>query len=229
MSSEALDAFVLVYAALFPIVDPLGGAPLFLGLTRKYSPAVQRAIAWRVGLSSFGLLVGSLLIGSHVLSLFGLTLPVMRIAGGFVVAAMGWRLLNAQDNPVETVPPDRAGAEERGALQLAFYPITMPLTVGPGSIATAIALGSNRTLGTQPLSALLAQGTGALAGLAAISLTIYLCYRYAGQMMRLLGPSGTSILTRLSAFLVFCIGIQIVWNGLSALIPSLAIAPAIGQ
>jgi multiple antibiotic resistance protein len=226
MNSATLDAFVLVYAALFPIVDPLAGAPIFLSLTRHYSAALQRAIAWRVGLSSFGLLLASLLFGSHVLTLFGLTLPVMRIAGGIVVAAMGWSLLNAKDNPVESQPSDRSGAEDRVALQLAFYPITMPLTVGPGSIATAIALGSNRPESARSLSALVAEGIGAIAGLVAISLTIYLCYRFAGTIMHLIGRSGASILARLSAFLVFCIGIQIIWNGLSALIPYLASATA---
>ncbi len=228
MSRVAFDAFVLVYAALFPIVNPLGGAPIFLGLTRNYSTAIQHAIAWRVGVNSFALLVGSMLIGSHVLSLFGLTLPVMRIAGGIVVAAMGWRLLNSQDNPVESQPGDHAGVQDRAALQLAFYPITMPLTVGPGSIATAVALGSTRPLGAHPLSDLVTQGSGAVLGLAAISVTIYICYRYAGEMMSLLGSSGISIFTRLSAFLLFCIGMQIVWNGLSALIPSLATAASAG-
>lgn len=222
MSSEIIDAFVIVYAALFPIVDPLGGAPVFLAMTRGYSGALQSAIAWRVGISSFALLVASLLIGSHVLSIFGLTLPIMRIAGGIVVAAMGWRLLNSQDNTVESDQSMPADVEHRAALDLAFYPITMPLTVGPGSIATAIALGSTRPMGDHRVTELLAQGIGAIAGLAAISLTIYLCYRYARQMTRLLGPSGTSVLTRLSAFLVFCIGIQIIWNGLTALLPGLA-------
>lgn len=222
MIRTALDAFVLVYAALFPIVNPLGGAPIFLGLTRDYSASLQHALAWRVGLASFALLTGSLLIGSHVLSLFGLTIPVVRIAGGAIVAAMGWRLLNAQDNPVESHAPDHAGAEDRAALQLAFYPITMPLTVGPGSIATAIALGSTRPIGAHSLSELVAQGIGAILGLLAISVSVYLCYRYAGQMVRFFGASGTSIFTRLSAFLLFCIGVQIVWNGFSALIPALA-------
>ena len=218
MTHAVLDALVLVYAALFPIVNPLGGAPIFLGLTRSFPPKLQRKLALRVGVNSLMLLVGSMLIGSHVLSLFGLTLPVVRVAGGIVVAAMGWRMLNAQDNPVESHPTDPVNAQDKTALDLAFYPMTMPLTVGPGSIATAIALGSNRAADSQPLSALLAQGSGAALGLLAISLTVYLSYRFAGQMVRFLGPSGISIFTRLSAFLLFCIGMQIIWNGVSALL-----------
>jgi multiple antibiotic resistance protein len=219
---EVVDAFVLTYAALFPIVNPIGNAPIFLRLTAGYSPALQHAIAWRVSVASFGLLAGSLLIGSHVLNLFGLTLPVVRISGGFVVAAMGWRLLNAKDGPLDTRPSDHPEAADREALQRVFYPITMPLTVGPGSITTAIALGSTRSLGAHTISDLLGQGLGALAGLLAISGSVYLCYRYAGHMVRVLGASGISILVRLSAFLLLCIGVQIIWNGLGALMPFLA-------
>lgn len=220
MSHAIFDAFVLVYAALFPIVNPLGGAPIFLGLTRSYSPQLQRRLARRVGINSFVLLLGSMLIGSHVLSIFGLTLPVVRVAGGIVVAAMGWRLLNAQDNPVESNAADHIAAQDKTVLERAFYPMTMPLTVGPGSIATAIALGSTRASDTRPIGDLLAQGIGATAGLFAISLTVYLAYRFAGPMVRVFGANGIGIFTRLSAFLLFCIGMQIIWNGLSVLLGS---------
>lgn len=225
MTREIANAFVLTYAALFPIVNPIGGAPIFLSMTYTCAPSLQHTLAWRVGVASFALLTGALLLGSHLLDLLGLSLPAVRIGGGLVVAAMGWRLLNAQANPVELHPDDRASSDDRSELQRVFYPLTMPLTVGPGSIATAIALGSTRPLGPHLDRDVLFQELGALAGLLGISASVYLCYRYASQMTRLLGASGVSIMTRLSAFLLFCIGIQIIWNGLDTLIPGLAGRP----
>src|SRR5580698_7954675 len=134
------NAFLLVYAGLFPIVNPIGSAPLFLGLTEFCTTQQRNGLVLKVALNSFLLLLGSMFIGSHVLEFFGISLPVVRIGGGLVVTAFGWKLLNsdaptkgddAETRPVSTVPDS-------------FYPLTMPLTVGPGSISVAITLGSQR-------------------------------------------------------------------------------------
>jgi multiple antibiotic resistance protein len=209
----AANAFLLVYAGLFPIVNPVGSAPIFLALTRGHSAAVRRGLARRVAINGFILLLGSLFVGSHVLVFFGITVPVLRIAGGLAVASFGWRLLrdgvepaDNADNVAEDTPVD------------AFYPLTMPLTVGPGSISVAIALGAQRpqeTTDTFQLAMLLA---AAALGLAAIALTVFLCYRFADRMVALLGASGINVMIRLSAFILLCIGIQIIWSGYSALI-----------
>src|SRR5689334_96924 len=165
------NTFLLVYAALFPIVNPVGSAPLFLGMTRFSSDAARNRLAWRVAVNSFFLLLGSLFVGSHVLEFFGITLPVVRIAGGMVVTAFGWRLLHAGE---ETADQRAANAAERPAATDAFYPLTMPLTVGPGSISVAITLGSQRPKAAD-LAHLALLGGAAVAGLAAIALTIYVC------------------------------------------------------
>lgn len=208
--NDAVNAFLLVYAALFPIVNPVGSAPIFLRLTMPYSTDERSSLALGVARNSFLLLLGSLLIGSHVLVFFGITLPVVRIAGGLVVAAFGWQLLHAGEEPDDkrsaaTAPP--------GASTDAFYPLTMPLTVGPGSISVAVTLGSQRPSAASGVADLALLGGGAIAGLAAITVTIYVCYRFAGNLVTVLGERGTSVLMRLSAFILFCIGIQIVWNG----------------
>jgi multiple antibiotic resistance protein len=211
--NEILNAFLLVYAALFPIVNPIANAPLFLGLTQFCTDAQRNLLARQVALNSFFLLVGSLFIGSHVLEFFGISLAVVRVGGGLVVTAFGWRLLNAEP---ETA--NRGNAPGK-ALPDAFYPLTMPLTVGPGSISVAITLGSQRP--KAGLDQLAQVAAGAVAGTVAMALSVYLSYRFAQKLVRLLGPDGSQVVARLSAFILLCIGIQILWGGVSELIASL--------
>jgi multiple antibiotic resistance protein len=208
---DIANAFLLVYAGLFPIVNPIGGAPIFLGLTRHCTDQERNALALRVTINCFFLLLGSLLVGSYVLEFFGITLPIVRIAGGLIVSATGWSLLQAGDDftddrtehkPVTPTDP--------------FYPLTMPITVGPGSIAVAITLGSQRPK-DEVLSQLAILGAAAVAGIVAIAATIYVCYRFAEGTVGALGAQGTNVLVRLSAFILFCIGIEIIWSGYSAL------------
>ncbi len=206
--SEALNTFLLVYAALFPIVNPVGGAPIFLGLTRHLGDAERHALAGRVAVGGFLLLLGSLLVGSHVLGFFGITLPVVRIAGGVVVSAFAWKLLHEG----EKLEDQRGAAAVPAAPIDSFYPLTMPLTVGPGSISVAITLGSQRPAAPD-FAQLALLGGAAIAGLLAIGATIFLCYRFAERITAGLGERGTSVLVRLSAFILLCIGIQIIWNG----------------
>ena len=210
-----INAFLLVYAALFPIVNPIGSAPLFLRMTRGRTTAERSVLALNVARNSFFLLLGSLFIGSHVLEFFGITLPVVRVAGGLVVATFGWRLLHA---PVESVDHPKVDA---GPTIDAFYPLTMPLTVGPGSISVAVTLGSQRPIATDDLTQLAVLGGAAVAGLGAIAITIFVCYRFADRIIMFLGARGTDVVMRLSAFILFCIGIQIIWNGCSALLKTL--------
>ena len=203
------SAFLLIYAALFPVINPLGCAPLFLGLTTSASPPERHTLARRVAVNSFFLLLASLLIGSHVLVFFGISLPVLRIAGGLIVAAFGWKQLGAGEDADDAPTHNRRGVD-------AFYPLTMPLTVGPGSISVAIALGSQRPKGSG-VTHLALLGLAALTGVAAICVTVYLSYRFAERIVALLGPSGTNVVVRLSAFILVCIGLQIAWSGFSDL------------
>jgi multiple antibiotic resistance protein len=174
---------------------------------------MRRLLARRVAINGFLLLLGSLLIGSHVLEFFGITLPVLRIGGGLAVASFGWRLLR---DGVE--PTHNPGEVDQNAPVDAFYPLTMPLTVGPGSIAVAIALGAQRPEGADDLGRIVLLGAAAVVGLAAIAVTVFFCYRFADQMVAVLGRNGINVLIRLSAFILLCIGIQIMWSGYSALV-----------
>lgn len=203
------EATLLVAAALFPIVNPLGSALIFLGLTGGYTHAVRASLVRRISLNSFLLLLISMLIGSKVLEFFGISLPVVQLGGGLVVIAMGWNMLQQNDSD-----PQRTAVSPADATQQAFYPLTLPITVGPGSISVAVALGANtqRQMYGWP-----AQWASAFLGPLVIALSVYICYQSAERLEKLLGATGLSVFIRLSAFIVLCIGIQIFWNGLAAL------------
>lgn len=200
---------LLVYAALLPIVNPFGMAPIFAAMTDGYDAGVRQTVAMRVAVNGFVLLMASLFIGSYVLDFFGVSLGAVQLGGGLVVMISGWQILNQQSNLSERQVPARPGSET--ILSQAFYPLTMPLTVGPGSIAVALTLGSN--LHQESHMQLIQRGLVATVGIVLIGVTIYLCYRYSAALERLLGANGISILVRLSAFILVCIGIQIMFNG----------------
>jgi multiple antibiotic resistance protein len=152
-----------------------------------------------------------------MLAFFGVSLAAVQVGGGLVVAATGWHLLNKPDDPRE--PDARAKATEQDLMKHAFYPLTLPLTVGPGSISVAITLGANlmrRSPGSEflPWPAALA----AVLGIAVICALVWLCYHFAGRMSRVLGETGTSVVVRLSSFILLCIGVQILINGARTLL-----------
>jgi multiple antibiotic resistance protein len=216
--NEFFNTFLLIYAGLFPIVNPIGSAPLFLGMTRSYPEKDRNALARRVAINSFFLLLGSLVIGSHVLEFFGITLPIVRIAGGMVVTVFGWKLLHSGETGEHYQQSAETMQARNGFTPLdSFYPLTMPLTVGPGSISVAITLGSQRPKAYH-LAELVLIGAAAIASLFAIAITIYACFRFGESVLRVLGKSGTNVMVQLSAFIMLCIGVAIFWSGISALI-----------
>lgn len=214
---EFIGSFLMVFASLFPIVNPIGVAPIFLDLTRSCSDAQRRVLALQVARNGFLLLLGSFLIGSYVLEFFGITLPVVRIAGGFLITAFAWRLLHAVDDRVQR---EREVAGDAATTPDAFYPLTMPLTVGPGTISVAITLGSQRPESFADAAEFMFFAVAAISGLLAIAITIHVAYGLAERIVAKLGRRGTNVLVRLAAFILLCIGIQIVWNGCQALTQS---------
>ena len=212
--NAVVSAFLLTFAGLFPIVNPLESAPFFLGLTAGLPAEERRILARKASVNGFALLLGSMVLGPWLLELFGIELPVVRIAGGLVVTALGWKLLNAEEVSEHAVGAGPQGAPRKVG---SFYPLTLPMTVGPGSMSVAITIGSRKQPGFPQLSQLAEHAAGALGGLIAIGLTIYLAYRFAENIARLLGATGLEVLVRLSAFILMCIGIEIIWNGCSAL------------
>ena len=192
----ALGDFLVAYSTLISIINPFGLAFVFQQMTRGLAPSVHRRLSLRVALYSFCIICASALLGSYILSFFGITLPALRIAGGIAVAFAGWGL-----------PPVTQASVEA----MAFYPITMPLTTGPGSVSAAIALVASRP-SDQSIYRMVFQIV--LVSLS-VSITIYLCYRWSAWLSQHMGLAATRIFTRISAFLLLCVGVQIVITGVS--------------
>jgi len=221
MFFEVAKSILLIVSALFPIVNPIGGSPIFLLVTQEYSSDARRLLARRVAINSFILLIVSVVVGTHILSFFGISLPVVQVGGGLVVISTGWAMLTQNDPGASG---DRSHMHQamnpQDIFGEAFYPLTLPLTVGPGAISIAITLGANepRHLGTNLISILTAT-----IGAMLIAISVYLCYGYADRLAAVIGTSGMNVILRLSSFLLVCIGVQIFWNGLSALATTLRI------
>ena len=215
---DAAKNLLLILSAIFPIVDPIGGSPFFLALTGEYTSEARIALSRRIAFDSFVLLVGSYFIGTYILAFFGISLPVVQVGGGMVVVAMGWAMLMEKDEGSDKGA--RKGMEPQNILNRAFYPLTLPLTVGPGSISVAVTLGANaaRRHALHPLTILTA-----LVGLALIAFSIFWCYGFADRLARRLGGTAMTVITKLSSFLLVCIGVQITWNGIKELLESVAL------
>jgi len=213
-----VKSILLMVSALFPLVNPIGGSPVFLLLTQDYSRESRKLLARRVAMNSFVLLIVSMLVGTHILSFFGISLPVVQVGGGLIVVSTGWAML-ARNDQVDRGKTQHS-VTQQDILRNAFYPLTLPLTVGPGSISIAITLGANepRRLGANVIALIIAA-----IGAALIAATIYLCYGYADRLAAAVGPGGMNVILRLSSFLLVCIGVQIFWNGLSALVKTLQV------
>jgi multiple antibiotic resistance protein len=215
-----LATFLLAFGALISIVNPLSGAFIFFGATLGLEPKTRAVVSRWVSIYAFCIVAASLYVGAYVLSFFGISIPVLRVAGGIIVAMSGWRMLTEPDateqrrsetpNPRwTTVSPSK----------LAFYPLTMPLTTGPGTISVAISIGAGRPRGFN--ASLLEFFVETLAAVLLLALLVYVSYKNSARLADFIGSTGTTIVVRLSAFLLFCIGIQILWNGLAELLGTL--------
>jgi len=208
-----VEGLLLVVAALLPIVNPFGGAPMFLAMTADVAPDVRAELARKISINAYILLVASLFVGTYVLDFFGLSVPIVQVAGGIVLCAAGWDLLRA-----DQVLKVEVNSGPTDITTRAFSPLTLPLTVGPGSISVAITIGAHHP---QSVRSLLLEGTADVIGALVIAIIVFVCYRYADRLLRRLGAPGTNVLIRLSAFVMLCIGVNIFWTGASTLLATL--------
>ncbi len=223
MAAELLlvffKSFLFVFAALLPILNPAATAPIFLSLTDGASVSTRTLLARRISVNMFALMTGSMLVGSYVLEFFGISLPIVRVGGGLIVASNAWRLLNASHATDDRRSQLAESYSHEHSLRQSFYPLTFPLSCGPGSIAAAITVGVS--LNDQRLTLSLARMGGGVLALLAIAAVLYVAFRYAQSLLKPLGEAGIIIFMRLSAFILLCLGVQIVWDGVSELLRNL--------
>ena len=206
----------MTYAAMFPVLNPIGTAFIFLALTTKLSPASRRKLAFKIAVNSFILLVIVLWIGEWVLQFFGVGIPVVQVAGGLVLGTIGWRMMASSDNVGEGYGKPIANDDEARAQ--AFFPLTMPLTAGPGSLAVSLTLGAHENESASNLTSLAIDKMGIVVGILLATITVYFCYGYAHYLTKKLGTTGTNVIIKLSAFIIFCIGLTILFRGLAEVI-----------
>ena len=211
--SSAIAAFLLGFPALFAIVNPVSGAFIFRTRTVDRSQADRIILARRVGLYAALVMLVALWAGSYVLAFFGISLPALRCAGGIVLAMYAWTSLNAPERREERKNTQMDAAI--GLDDVAFYPLTLPFTTGPGTISVAVALGS-----AHPSAglALLPFFAGMSVAAVAVAVLVWLLYSATEQLSRLLGQVASRAITRLSAFFQLCIGVQILITGVTEIL-----------
>ncbi|MGL4668959.1 MAG: MarC family protein [Saezia sp.] len=221
--SEFSKSFLAIVATILPIMNPPSGAAMFLSVTNGASVKTRHILAKNVARNCFLMLIAFLFLGSFVLKFFGISKEIVLIGGGLLVVKMGWGLLNADNNPPKQgeQPPDMQTPEK--LLQTAFFPISFPMTVGPGTLAACLTVGVSMTgvLADLTFAQMVARLLGSLMGIVALALTVRICYGYAEKFMTILGETGAVVFLRICAFILLCIGIQLIWDGLSSSIINL--------
>lgn len=219
--SESVQTYLLALSALFSIVNPLGSAFIVSTVTAGRGSAERMQLAGRIALYSAIVMLVALWGGAYVLSFFGISLSALRIAGGIVVAVNAFSLLQAPETT--EARKQRQASEAEGIDAVAFFPLTIPFTTGPGTIAVAITLGSNRPYaGEQALGFVL----GASAAALTVAAIVWVTYAFADRMEALLGRSKAQVVSRLAAFLLLCVGTQIALSGVTDFVNGLRLSGA---
>ncbi|MDA7741982.1 MarC family protein [Francisellaceae bacterium] len=200
------STFIHAFIAIFPIVNPLGMSAIFYEMTKSATPKEQRKLARQVAINAFFLLIAVLFIGNYLLKFFGLSIPVVQIAGGLVVFHSAWEMLNA----TEKVSPD---TEVGNAI---FFPLTMPITIGTGTIAMTISLGSG--IGYLDSFSNLFQYLSVSIAIICVCLLVWICYFFSGWVFQKIGVIGANVVTKLSAFILLAVGTGITWEGIQGLL-----------
>lgn len=218
MASLALLAkyFVLAFSALLPVVNPLGSALILLGIIGNAPEAVYRDLARKVAIRTAILFAVVELVGAALLNFFGISLPVVQVAGGLVLAAMGWGLLNRQDPESNRGQAGAATESFESVEEKVFYPFTFPVTVGPGCIVVMLTLGAHAAV-ENVVGDVIAH-LGILAAVLVLTVVVFYSYAYAPKITERISVQTAHGILRVVAFVLLCIGVQITSNGVQELL-----------
>jgi multiple antibiotic resistance protein len=213
-AGDLFAAWLFGYSALISIINPLGGALVFHGMTRWLTEQDRTRLARSIGINSFIVLIVALFLGAPMLGFFGISLEALRIAGGLAVAVAGWRMLNEEPEDAQRRDARAPAALDTAPLErMAFFPLTLPLTTGPGAIAASIALAAEQR--ATALDEVMLAAIAATLIAATVALSVWIAYANAAAVARRLGPTGMLIAAKLAAFILLCIGAQIMLTGVT--------------
>lgn len=203
----------LTVLTLLTMISPVSAAVQFLGIGKRLDPAERERQARKACIYAAGILVSFLLLGTLIMDVFGISIPGLRVAGGLVIAYIGFRMLFPDLAPEM---PAGALAEARAKTDISFSPLAMPSLAGPGAIAAVMAMSSTiqHAEGTRAI----VEHVGAVLGIGITALICYFVLSAAEQLRRKLGKVGVSAISRIFGFLTICIGVQFVINGVSDLV-----------
>jgi multiple antibiotic resistance protein len=232
---STIQQFLLAFSGLIAIVNPIGGSLIFAQVAGAFSHAERVELSRRIGVYAAMVMLGALWAGTPILNFFGVSLAALRIAGGLVVMSSAWTQLNRPEAREARKQAEASGnrpgqvrdgrAEPRaetpsGSLaDIAFFPLTLPFTTGPGTIAVAITFGANRP---DPFADRLGFYAGVSLAAVSVAIIVALVYGSADRMVDLIGPARARVLNRLFAFLLLCVGTQILLTGLRDAFPIVA-------
>ncbi len=212
-------SFLLAFTALLPLINPIGSALIFLGLVGDAPAVVYRQLARKIAIATIAFLVVIQFLGSLILSFFGISLPVVQLTGGIIIAATAWSLLFENDANANTRKKNAefagSGSLDDGLSDKIFYPFTFPITAGPGTLVVMLTLSARVSNKGLPETA---EGhAGIVFAAIVLSASVYFCYGYAPKLIRAVSPSTVHGILRVIAFILMCIGVQIAWNGIAML------------
>jgi multiple antibiotic resistance protein len=190
--------------ALLPIINPLAAAVTFVAITEGDSPEHRREQARKGCFYMIGILVAFLIGGTFIMNFFGISIPGLRIAGGIMMAGVGMSMLTAQKKSDPSQDEEREAARRK--VDISFSPLAMPMLSGPGSIAV--------TLGFTSLAIGVLDYVAIIFGICVVALISYIVLRLSGKIVRLIGPVGLNAMNKIMGFLILCIGVQFVVNGI---------------
>jgi multiple antibiotic resistance protein len=211
--TESLSLYALGISSLLPLVNPIGTALIINHYFSGATLSERKSYAFAIVLSALGLGVATLFLGSWCLKFMGISIPTIQMAGGLLIARMGLALLSSQAEESQT------STRSKNVKDALFYPIAFPLTVGPGSISALITLSAHAHTDSASLT-LMRMGVLSLSLVTVLVIT-FVCFAYSDVVIRRVGSSGSLIINRLMAFLVFCIGIQMFVVGLNHSFPGI--------
>jgi multiple antibiotic resistance protein len=216
--------FLIAFSVLLPIINPLGSALVFLGLVGDAPPKILRSMARRIAINNIIFLAVFEVLGAAILKFFGISLPIVQLSGGMVVAAMGWAVLNERsagaDSRNKEEETGHSGEPDMSRLEEGvFYPYTFPITSGPGTLVALLTVTAH--ISNKVLSRDILAHVAVFLAIVVLSVLCYFCYAYAPRITKAIPPSTSHGILRVIAFILLCIGIQIAWNGLSALIATI--------